>query len=84
MENNNVVLQALNEIAGAYTVVIDSVCPVHGGRNFSYRNKDENFDRQESICEGCTSPARQPAPSPEVQAARSARSHERPARPSKR
>ena len=66
-----------------YTVIVDEICPLHGGRNYAYQNTDENFVRNESICEGCTSPSRHIA-SADVVAQRQARSYERPARPSKR
>lgn len=63
-----------------YTIIVDEICPEHGGRNFSYQYDDENFERIESACEGCNVVSRQPV-SEEVQAARQARSHERPQRP---
>jgi len=40
-----------------YTVVEDTICPKHGGRNFIYRNHSENFNREECLCEGCVAEA---------------------------
>lgn len=65
-----------------YTVIVDEICPEHGGRNFSYQYDDENFERVESVCEGCNTIQRH-QPSQQLQAERAARSHTRPTRPSR-
>lgn len=65
-----------------YTVTVDEKCSEHGGHNFAYQYDDENFERIESVCEGCQD-ATPHEESPELQAERASRSHERPQRPAR-
>jgi hypothetical protein len=59
-------------------VILDEICPQHGGHTFVYQYEDENFERWESVCEECARMARRPRATRLVpQGARS----ERPARP---
>lgn len=60
-----------------YTVILDEICQEHGGRNFVYQYDDENFERIESACEGCTNPTRK-------HVSREPRIVERPQRPPRR
>ncbi len=66
-------------VTDKYQIITDETCATHGGKNFAYQYDDENFVRNVSICEGCTNPTTHVI-SPEAQAARASRSHERPAR----
>ena len=70
-------------MANGYDVIVDEVCPVHGGRNYAYQYHDENFVRIESVCEGCN--VMQPhQPSAQMAAERAARQPQaRPQRPSR-
>lgn len=63
-----------------YDVIVDEICPDHGGRNFSYQYHNENFVRIESVCEGCQTPTRHEPSSDRAARAKGARP-QRPLRP---
>ena len=71
----------MNQASSDHDVVVDEICPLHGGHNFAYQYHNENFIRIAEICEGCNITVRQ-EPSSELQVERQTRQLQvRPHRP---